>query len=430
MKRIIQFIVIAALSCPLKAGQLTLYDCYDKAVKTHPVQREYRDRRLIYNLNVRNLNTGWLPSLEADASATYLSDVAKFDRILGSLPVQIPTNSLPAMPHDQYKMTVQFYQTVYDGGSIGAGKKVEKASLEADLLALDSEIYKIRDQVNHAYFGLLNLQKQSELASIYYDEIQERRAALSSRVKNGVVLQSNLDILDAELLKISQQIAELDIRQIKARNILAQLIGENAENADVSLPEIPAPPESHITRPEIKWFEQQRAVLDMKKEAIKSQNLPKAFVFGTYGYGQPPGSDFFTNHFKTYYTVGAAVSWNFFNWNNSKRNRQILNARQNMITAREDNFIKQTQIALQNYRAEIDRYKVLQEGDKNLISLREKIKQTAASQLNNGIITSTEFLTELDAEHEARINYELHKIQWIQAQIDYLTVSGQIKNEE
>ena len=74
MKRIMHFITIAALSCPLGAGQLTLYECYDKAVKTHPVQREYRNRRLIYDLNLRNLNTGWLPSLEANASATYLSD--------------------------------------------------------------------------------------------------------------------------------------------------------------------------------------------------------------------------------------------------------------------------------------------------------------------------------------------------------------------
>jgi outer membrane protein TolC len=430
MKRIIHFIAIAALSYPLTAGYLSLYECYDKAEKTHPLQREYRNRQTVYDLNLRNLNARWLPSLEANAGATYLSDVARIDRILGSLPVQIPMESLPAMPHDQYKVTVGFNQTVYDGGAINAGKKVEKAALNADLLALDSEIYKIRDQVNQAYFGLLNLQKQSELAAIYYDEILERRSALSSRVKNGFVLPANLDILDAELLKIRQQIAELDIQQTKARNILGRLIDENAEDTAVSLPDVQTPVESRIRRPEIEWFEQQRTALEMNKKVIQSQCQPRAFIFGTYGYGQPPGSDFFTEQFEPYYIVGVAASWEFFNWNTTRRNRGILQARQNMIEAKEENFIKQIQIALQNCQAEIDRYRVLQESDKKLILLREKIKLSAASQLNNGTLSSTEFLTELNAEREARINYELHIIQWIQAQVNYLTVSGQIENEE
>jgi outer membrane protein TolC len=430
VRRIIEFIAIATLSYPLTAGHLSLYECYDKAVNTHPVQREYRNRRIIHNLNLRNLNIRWLPSLDAAANATYMSDVARFDRILGSLPVQISSESLPIMPHDQYKITVGFNQIIYDGGSISAGKKVEKAALKADLLALDSEIYTIRNQVNQAYFGLLNLQKQSELAAIYHDEIREQKAALSSRVKNGVVLPANLDILDAELLKIRQQIAELDIQEMKTRNILSQLIGESAENTEVSLPDIPVPMESCINRSEIEWFEQQSATLEMNKKVIKSQYMPKAFVFGTFGYGQPPGSDFFTEHFESYYIVGVAASWNIFNWNTTRRDREILQARQNIIKAKEEDFIQQTQIALQTCQAEIDRYKMLQESDQELILLREKIKQSAASQLNNGTLSSTEFLTELNAEREARIGYELHKIQWIQAQVNYLTVSGQMKNEE
>lgn len=420
-------VLLAASSC--FAGELSLYECYEKAEQTHPLQREEQNRLEIYDLNRKNLNAKWLPSLSANANATYMSDVVEFDQVLGSLPFPISPSAFSTMPNEQYKITLDINQTIYDGGSIGAGKKVEQASLQADLQALQSELYKVRDQVNQVYFGLLMLEKQAELVSIYKDEIIERKAALESGIKNGVILPTNVDILDAELLNVEQQKTELEIQQQKARNILSDLIGENTADATVFLPAVDMPEEIEISRPEIGLFETQKVVLYMNKKLIGSQRLPKAAVFGSYGYGQPPGNNFFKNEFDTYYVVGAAINWTIFNWNTTKRTKEALQAQQNIVDAKEEHFKRQIRIALKNAQAEIDQIKALLSSDEKLIELREKIIKTAASKLNNGAISSTEFLTELNAERSARINYEMHKIQWVQAQINYLTISGQITNE-
>ena len=47
-------------------------------------------------------------------------------------------------------------------------------------------------------------------------------------------------------------------------------------------------------------------------------------------------------------------------------------------------------------------------------------------RLENGVITSTDYITELNAEMQARIQLDMHRIQLEQARIDYLTAKGLI----
>ena len=62
--------------------------------------------------------------------------------------------------------------------------------------------------------------------------------------------------------------------------------------------------------------------------------------------------------------------------------------------------------------------------DNELISLRKRITASAESQYQNGIITATEYLNELNSEHQALINFEIHKINLSMARIEYLNISG------
>jgi outer membrane protein TolC len=62
--------------------------------------------------------------------------------------------------------------------------------------------------------------------------------------------------------------------------------------------------------------------------------------------------------------------------------------------------------------------------DSELISLRKRITVTAESQYQNGVITATEYMNELNSEKEAQINSEIHKINLALAQIEFLNISG------
>jgi outer membrane protein TolC len=64
------------------------------------------------------------------------------------------------------------------------------------------------------------------------------------------------------------------------------------------------------------------------------------------------------------------------------------------------------------------------ESDSELISIRKRITASAESQYQNGTITATEYLNELNSERQAVINSEIHKINFSMTRIEYLNISG------
>ena len=62
----------------------------------------------------------------------------------------------------------------------------------------------------------------------------------------------------------------------------------------------------------------------------------------------------------------------------------------------------------------MSRLQSLIESDKKLIVIRENIRKSADAQLENGIITSSDYLTEVNNEDMARQNLILHEVQLMQ----------------
>ena len=101
MKRFTLTLATVVFCSRLIAGELSLFDCYEKAEKAHPLQAEWRHRQRIYELNRENLNTRWLPSLGATANAIYQSDVVDFGQVLAALPFPVPSGTFSTMPKEQ-----------------------------------------------------------------------------------------------------------------------------------------------------------------------------------------------------------------------------------------------------------------------------------------------------------------------------------------
>lgn len=424
------WILLLVSAIPAVAGVLTLSDCYRKAEMNHPLEKALAQRRRILELNRSNWNIGWLPKLAVNLNATYTSDVLDFSEVMSSLPLQLPAGMFPETPKDQYKAVIEISQTLYDGGAVSAGKQLEQASYRADTEAIRVEIYQSRDQINQSYFALLALEKQKDMAGLFRDEISERRKVVLSGIRNGMVLPSTLDVLDAELLKIDQQLTEIELNQDKSRTVLASLIGEPVADKTLSLPEVVLPEDLEIVRPEVLLFEDRKSLIGKRENMLSVQRRPKLFAFGSYGYGKPPGTNFLHTEFDTYTIAGVGMTWSPFDWNTTRRSKQALSNQEHITETKIQNFKRNIRMALNAKQADIKRLNALLKKDEKLIRLREKIKQAAASKLDNGAISATEFLTELNAEREARISLKLHQIQKVEAQIQCLTLSGQMDHQE
>ena len=157
---------------------------------------------------------------------------------------------------------------------------------------------------------------------------------------------------------------------------------------------------------------------------IESKRLPKAFGFATLGYGNPPGNNFFKDEFAPYYVVGAAIKWNIFDWNKAKNEKQILSLQKNIIETRENDLTDNLNRLLEAKKAEILSLQSLIKSDEELILIRKRISASAGSQYENGTITATDYLNELNSEQQALINFEIHKINLAMAKVEYYNISG------
>ena len=123
----------------------------------------------IWQLKDKNLSKGWLPTLDANGSFIYNSSVVDMTDILGSFPVPGIADLIKPLPHEQYKITVDINQVIYDGGAIKGARALEKADLNINQKQTETDLYKLRGQINSYYFNLLLLDRQRELLQNYLE---------------------------------------------------------------------------------------------------------------------------------------------------------------------------------------------------------------------------------------------------------------------
>jgi outer membrane protein TolC len=428
MKRnvLIIIVLIISLANTLNAQKiLTLKECYDQAMAANALAGEKKGYTDISKLKDENLVMGWLPTLDANGSLIYNSSVVDLSGVLGSLPIPGIANAIKPLPNEQYKITLDINQVIYDGGAIKGARALEKADLSINEKQTETDLYKLRGQINGYYFNLLLLARQNELLNNYLEIIKKRITSMQSAVNNGVIIKSDVDVLTSEKINIEQQLAENEIRKSSLIKILSDLTGNKIEaSTELILPSISGELSNELSRPELQLFDLRKEQLAAGMKVIESKRLPKAIGFATLGYGNPPGSNFFKNEFAPYYVLGASIKWNIFDWNKAKNEKQIISFQQGILDNRKNDLTDNLKRLLEAKNSEIESLKALIDRDSELITLRKKITASAESQYQNGIITATEYLNELNTERQAVINYEIHKINLSMARIEYLNISG------
>lgn len=397
---------------------VTLSYCYEKAINSYPLLSDRESIKNASDLRIKNIETNYLPQISLNGQATYQSDVVKI-----ALPPQMGIN-ISGPSKDQYKVTLDAQQILFDGGITSRQKKLEQTSSATEIQQIESDLLRIKEQVNTIYFNILILQENKKLLQNVLNVIDEREKTVRSMVKNGVLLQSDENTLLAERLKNEQQIAEIELNQSSFIRILDLLTNETFTDSTIfSKPEIVFKDTAIGNRPEYKTFELQANKIEAASSLSQTSLMPKLYAFGQFGYGRP-GLNMLNNQFDNFYIIGATLKWNFWDWNKTRREKEVYSIQKQMITSKKDNFTKTLNIELQNRKTSIQKLEEALKRDFDIVTLRVGITEIAKSQLNNGVITSTDYINELNAETQAKISLETHKIQLIQAKAYYLLALG------
>jgi hypothetical protein len=153
--------------------------------------------------------------------------------------------------------------------------------------------------------------------------------------------------------------------------------------------------------------------------------LPKFFAFSQLAWGRP-GYNMISSDFHTFYTIGAGMKWNFLNYGDNKRQIKMLEIQKDQIEIKRTQFSNQLNIQVQAELINIEKYDSLMKQDASLLGIRRSIASSSLSKLNNGIITSMEYLTDMNAEILANLQFQNHKLLKKQATYNYLLLQGKL----
>jgi len=286
---------------------------------------------------------------------------------------------------------------------------------------------KIVTTLNYTTLFLNALRKNRNLLHEKYKTIQARLDLVRSAVANGSLLSANQKILESELLLIDQQNEELKAAESSAFGVLSQLMGRELKT-DLVLEELPVD-ETEInkvslrSRPEYQWYDNQKLLLDEQINLTQKNRLPSIKGFGQMGYGKP-GYNQLNDSFDTYYMIGAKLSWNIFDWKTSRRKQKNYSLQKDLVTTQELSFVRSQNIELEQEANNINKFKLLLVKDDAIIELQEDISKSSASQLDHGVITSSDYLDDLNKEIQAKLNRDYHLVQLQQSVAEYKRIKG------
>ncbi len=423
LKRLIIISVIQALAFLAVFSQdtISLAWCLDKTAQNHPRSGNSEIIESIREKKIENIRSGNLPQAELNGKASYQSDVTKLD-----INIPIPGIVVPESPRDQYKISLDIVQSIYDGGFSKNRQFVENVSGKMDQSQLELDIRTSKMQVKDLYYVLLVIQKNIDVLDVSVSQLDENRAVVETGIRNGVLLGSDMDLLDVEIIKMKQSMSELENTRRSGLEVLSYKLGEEINPGTFLQPtSFMVPAKDSLQRLEQELFDLQLQQLDLNMSVLKSRTLPKFFAFGQFGYGNP-ALNMLQDEFKTYYVLGAGIKWTIWDWKINSRDREVLGLQQDIVESRKLQFETEINSALISQKAAIKNHQENLDAYGKILVLRSRISETARLQLGEGIIKTLDYLNVQNQETIARIQFENEKTLLQQSIARYLEIIGEL----
>lgn len=399
------------------AAQVTIEQCVNLAQENYPLIKKYNLLNSLNEINLSDINKSWLPQINVYAQGNVQNATPSFpDRLSGMLK-QMGTD-ISGLNEWQYKIGADLNQTIWDGGSSKARREIERTQHAENQAALDVQLYAVKERVESLFFGILLIDEQTKQIRASIDLLQDNLQKLRSMLKNGIAMQCDADMVEAQYLATSQQLIQARSMAESYRRLLEIYIGESLAGRELIMPDAVIPGDLVPNRPEQKLFNAQLLANDALRNNITSSIMPQIGLFAQAYYGYP-GYDYFENMMNRNPSfnilAGVKISWNIGAFYTKKNSSQKLKLAAGEISADRETFLFNTSLETQSQVDNINELKAVIKEDDRIVELRANVRRAAESQLDNGTIDATALLTKITDEKQARLNAAYHEIQLLQS---------------
>lgn len=412
MRNIIAFLFCLFASAASFA-QITIEECLEKAEANYPVVNKYGLLEATRDIDLAEINKSWLPRIGVYGQVTGQNVVPAFPKSLTGVLDQMG-QTMKGLGKVQYKVGVDIAQNIWDGGASKSRRELTRIQEEVSRSALDVEMYALRQRVESVFFAILLTEEQIEQSEVTYRLLLKNLEQLRAKVRNGVAMQSDVDMVEAQTLSVSQVIAQAKSAVEGYRSVMELFTGESLKGKSMVRPSAEIPLTDDSNRPELRLFDKR---LEANKAAQRLSDvslMPKIGMFAQAYYGYP-GFDYFKSMMNRDLTfnilAGLKISWNIDAFYSRKNNSKRTSVNDLDINADRNLFLFNSNIQSASQREAIAGLREIMKDDARIIELRGNVRRAAESQLTNGVIDATALLSKISDENMAQLNARLHEIQ-------------------
>lgn len=401
-------------------ASFSLQEAYTALEERYPALQNAGVLESIYQTELAQLDIALLPSLTLHADGRLQSESTQLESSEMSLPIEIdqPLVSVRAYAEARYN--------ILDGGSNEAQRRLKKAQLQSGLQGIEVERFALRERINQLFINIETLRQQAGVFDLSLQDLQARKEQVAAAVAYGSLLESELTKIEVKELEIKTQQDNLKLRLDGLFGTLYQLTGIPLRpDAELQFPQMESPLNiPALERPEQPLFQSQREAILAQSDMIEARKKPQLNAYAQAGTGYPNPLNILDNNIAPFGLIGLQLNWQITDWKKSQKDKELLSLKAQQVQHSEAtfNFNLETQTA--NYLAEIKRLTALIAQDKNIAELQARILEQSAAQLDEGIITSADYITQLNAELLSRQNLLIHQTELLATQLEFWNERG------
>ena len=412
---IISIIIVWFTTCQLHS-QINLDSCQAGARRNYPLIRQYDLIEQTEEFTISNAGKAYLPQLSFNIIGGIIDGLPSFN---------VPGSDSGSNSDFQLISTVQVNQAIWDGGWTRASKKIATARSEIEKAHVDLALYQIRERINNLYFGILLMDAQIDQQRIFLENLERNEKRVKIAIENGTAYRSDLDEIKVSSLNAEERIVELEHTKSAYGKVLSLMIGEPINEEDEFMrPQIEFEDfENHINRPELYKFDSQKELVDARAAMNRSALYPRIGILG-FGTFLTPGINFGPDKIDRVLVAGLNVSWDIGGLYRNSNQKNLEEIELKNIQNQEDTFIFNTKLQLGQKEIEIQKFQQLIEKNKEVLMIRQRIREAYEVKYENGVCTMTELLDKTNEENLASQKLILQEILYLQKVYEYKYSSG------
>lgn len=424
--------VVLLTTCPVQrvvhaqAAQtdtLRLADVRSLAAMQDPVAAQSALAHAASILREKNLGASRLPQLSLTGQATWQNEVPEIG--FGNVSIDGP-------PLEQYRAQVEMQWSLYDGGRSSLQQDAERVRREEQQAGIAFRLHRLMDGASETFYAALFQDAQIRVLNASARALSDRLAFMQVRVRDGAATAADAAALEAEWLRLIQDLEQARALHRAALEVLGAFLGRDIpSNTELIPPDF----SDHLTTlrtletfsaPEVEELEMREERLRAEAAATSSVRRPQVSLFGQAGIGRPSPFNFLDSEVGPFALAGVRMQWSLMDWGLARRNREVMEVQAELTGTARASTERRIQRDLTDDIALEAHLAARAESDARIVALRQTVVDATQEQLEAGAQLPAVFAERYAELTAAKVAMERNRIERSRAQYRILSALGRL----